>query len=476
MTKTSDIPVLLPDPSPRTGWQSLGLLRRPLSSYALIIILGLALLGVGTASRLQHMVETEVGHRATTVLEAMLNRHAGALAADALSPELLAIIDSYFQESAASLGISEMKIWNAKGTILYASRPGLTGAVFPVSPELGTALAGEISVSIGSAFHAETDLSDAMTDPRMFEVYVPIRRHASDRVVAVAEYYQNAAVASDALVRARWQTWMMIAVVGAMFVAVLLVILRHSDAVIVQQRRDLSARMADLVRLVERNKQTQSQIQQDARRRQEEQKAQLRQINADIHDGIGQLLTVALLRMKPAEPLAPTPDDSTQSVRLILEEAMSEVQALLSGTSQTPLPQLPLARAVATIVEAHSRRTATPVLVLMDDDLPEPGLPVKVAICRLVQEGLHNAFKHAGGQGQQVRLQMERGRLVVAVSNDSDQRQDAPRDPSRQPMGLRNLRHRVERLGGTFRVQDQPDQRMEIRASFDTNATEVHHA
>ena len=192
----------------------------------------------------------------------------------------------------------------------------------------------------------------------------------------------------------------------------------------------------------------------------------MRQINADIHDGIGQLLTVALLRMKPA-PLAGAPqEDSVQSVRQILEEAMSEVQALLSGTSQTPLPEMPLARAVTTIIDDHRRRTSTDVTVMMEEGLAEPQLPVKIAICRLVQEGLHNAFKHAGGKDQQVRLHLEGDRMVVTVSNRARHRRDAVHDAARRPMGLRNLRHRIESLGGTFQILDQPDQRIEIRASF----------
>ncbi len=466
LTRLSDQTTLMHAPPARHSRDQNAPLRQYLTHCALIVLIGLVILGVWTASRLQQMVETEVGHRAATVLESMLNRHAEELAVDRLHPQLLQVMDSYYHDIAASLGVVEMKIWNADGTVLYASRPGLTGRALPVSPELETALAGEISVSVGNAFHPAPGQAVAATGPRLFEIYVPIRIRSLNRIVAVAEYYQNAAVATDALSRARWQTWAILAIVGAMFLSVLGLVLRHGDALISRQHRDLCARMAELSGRLDHSMETQSRIQQEARRQQEDQKAQMRQINADIHDGIGQLLTVALLRMKPA-PLAGAPqEDSVQSVRQILEEAMSEVQALLSGTSQTPLPEMPLARAVTTIIDDHRRRTSTDVTVMMEEGLAEPQLPVKIAICRLVQEGLHNAFKHAGGKDQQVRLHLEGDRMVVTVSNRARHRRDAVHDAARRPMGLRNLRHRIESLGGTFQILDQPDQRIEIRASF----------
>ncbi|WP_198143165.1 sensor histidine kinase [Paracoccus sp. 228] len=475
LTGMSDAPLLSPETRSRPVWQGLGLLRRHLSSCALIIVVGLAILGVWTASRLQQTVETEVGHRAATVLGSMLNRHAEDLAADTLSPELIGVIDTYFHDISDALGISEMKIWNAQGTILYASRPGLTGSAQPVSDELATALAGEISVSVGDTFHVESGWPSTTTGPQQFEIYVPIRIRSLNRIVAVAEYYQNAAVVSDALTRARWQTWGLLTVIGAMFVAILVMILRYGDAVILRQRTDLSARMADLVLLLDRTRETQARIHQRTIRLQEEQKAQLRQINSDIHDGIGQLLTVALLRMKSAPPSSGPQEDGVQSVRLILEEAMSEVQALLSGTSQRPVAELPLADAVSALVEDHRRRTSTEVRTVLADRLPEPSLPVKVAICRVVQEGLHNAFKHAGGRDQQVHLYVDHGTLVIAVSNDARHGQDACRDVTRQPMGLRNLRHRIENLGGIFQVLDLEHHRMEIRASFHEYSMEHSH-
>ena len=466
MTGMPDTSLLRQRPRLRPEWQGLGLLRRHLSSCMLIVAVGLAILGVWTASRLQQAVEAEVGHRAASVLETMLSGHAADLSRDRLPPGLTAIIDAHFHDVSGPLGLSEMKIWRADGTILYASRPGLAGTVQPVEEELAAALSGQVSVSVGEVFHDEADHPPTTTGSRQFEIYVPIRLRPLDRIVAVAEYYQDAAAASEALIRARWQTWGLLAAVGAMFVVVMMLILRHGDAIIQRHRRDLGARMADMGQLLARTEAMQARIQRRTAQMQEEQRAQIRQINADIHDGIGQLLTVALLRMSASPPGGPAQEEGAQAVRGILEEAMSEVQALLAGTSQHPASEQPLTQAVRTLVDEHCRRTATTVQLLVDPDLPEPGLPVKIAICRVVQEGLHNAFKHAGGQDQRVRLQRADGRLSVTVGNDARRRRAEAGDAARQPMGLRNLRHRVETLGGTFEILHPADHRREIRASF----------
>lgn len=441
----------------------------------LIVAVGLAILGIWTASRLQQTVEAEVGHRAATSLQTMLSGHAGDLSGKRLPQGLRAVIDAHFRHVSGPLGLSEMRIWRADGTILYATRPGLTGTVQPVGEALAAALSGQVSVSVGETFHEHADHAPAATGSRQFEIYVPIRPRPGDRIVAVAEYYQDAAAASEALTRARWQIWGLLTVVGAMFVAAMMMILRHGDTIIQHHRSDLGARLADTRQLLARTEAMQDRIQQRAAQIQEDQRAQIRQINAEIHDGIGQLLTVALLRMTASPQGGPVQEESAKTVRAILEEAMSEVQALLSGTSQHPASEQPLIQAVQTLVDDHCRRTATTVQLLLDPDLPEPGPQVRMAICRVVQEGLHNAFKHAGGQDQRVRLQRDDGRLTVAVCNDVRRCRSEGGDAARQPMGLRNLRHRVETLGGTFQVLDRADHRMEIRASFPDKDMEDYH-
>lgn len=411
--------------------------RKYLSVGVLIVAAGLACLGIWFVSRLNDTIEAEVGHRAGTLLEATLTPYASDLAAGPLPPDIRARLDAHFQEVSASLGVFDMMIWDPGGRAVYAARREMTGQSFPIGPHLEKAMAGEISVGIEDEFHAGVSSEPDINRGQFFEIYVPIRLLPENRIVAVAEYYQDAATASRVLVNVRWQMWGAIFIVGIFFTMLLYLLLRRGDA----------------------------QIRQDARFLQDQQESRLRQINADIHDGIGQLLTVALLRMKPAGD--PDASDDARAVQTILEEAMNEVQALLTGTSQTQPHDLPLAQAVGAVVDDHVRRTGTDVDLRLDADLAEPSLPVKTALCRFLREGLHNAFKHAGGTDQRVTLRAaDGGWLEVSVSDGGTGLAVVPGPDLRKPMGLEHLRRRIEQLGGTLTLVRHDATGMRLSASF----------
>lgn len=80
-------------------------------------------------------------------------------------------------------------------------------------------------------------------------------------------------------------------------------------------------------------------------------------------------------------------------------------------------------------------------------------MPIKITTYRFIQEALNNAFRHAGGVNQQVRVHRDQDRLVLEVSD---------RGPGFDPeqinawdghLGVSGMRERVESIGGEFNLQ-----------------------
>lgn len=423
------------------------MLRKYLSAGVMILMIGMACLGIWFVSRLSRTLEAEVGYRAGNLLETTLAQYADDFAAGPLTPAVRARLDAHFQQISRSIGVFDMIVWAPTGQVLYAAREEITGQVFPIGSQLQEAMAGQVSVEINDNLHAGPSAGFAAPHAKFFEIYVPIRLAGENRIVAVAEYYQEAVEASKVLTRIRWQMWAAIITVGVFFILVLYFLLRQGDAVLSRQRSEFGNRLTGLAR------------------QQKRQENRLTQLHADIHDGIGQLLTVALLRMKPAPDGDPA-DRDERAVRTILEEAMNEVQALLSGTSQSQPPDMPLAQAIGAVVADHIRRTGTGVDLVLDPDLAEPSPPIRTAVCRFVREGLHNAFKHAGGADQQVIVRPAQAGLEVSVI-DGGRPPTAPADPAlHEPVGLATLRRRIEHLGGTVGLVRHAGARTQLRATF----------
>jgi signal transduction histidine kinase len=143
-------------------------------------------------------------------------------------------------------------------------------------------------------------------------------------------------------------------------------------------------------------------------------------------------------------------------VQTSLRHALQEIRAISAGLGVPAFDSLDLADVVARAVRAHERRTGTQVAV-STGHLPAPApLPVAITVYRLLQEALTNAYRHARGQGQQVRVTCADGQLTLEVADTGPGFDPAQAAANDEHLGLMGMRERVESLGGTFRVDSQP--------------------
>ncbi len=76
---------------------------------------------------------------------------------------------------------------------------------------------------------------------------------------------------------------------------------------------------------------------------------------------------------------------------------------------------------------------------------------MKICVYRFVQEGLNNAFRHAGGDGHSVDCNLENSVLTISVQDRGGSTADGYARIE-AGLGLTGLRALVESLGGTFAV------------------------
>jgi signal transduction histidine kinase len=83
-------------------------------------------------------------------------------------------------------------------------------------------------------------------------------------------------------------------------------------------------------------------------------------------------------------------------------------------------------------------------------------LPAKIRrnILAVVKEALNNAVRHSGGSEVWLRLRREAGVLVVAVEDNGRGMNEA--DGAGKGNGLRNMRKRMETLGGSLEISSPP--------------------
>jgi signal transduction histidine kinase len=217
----------------------------------------------------------------------------------------------------------------------------------------------------------------------------------------------------------------------------------------------LAARIAELSGLLRQNEELRQRLESASRRAGEDAELQLRRLGADLHDGPAQLLALALLKLDLLPEGNPESLGEREMIRSVLQDAMSEIRDISAGLALPTIERLSLAQALIVVATEHERRTSTRVSCEFPTgsiDLPHT---TKLCLCRFVQEGLSNAFKHAGGLGQTVSASWTDKSIEVAVGDAGPGLNSALGKGKRPALGLIGLHNRLESLGGRLTIAGQ---------------------
>lgn len=322
-----------------------------------------------------------------------------------------------------------VKVWLLDGSVAYSDDLDLVGETFELSPAAVTAFGGDPASMV-------SDLSEpAHADHRhlgsLIEFYLPFATGPSG-VTSVFEIEQRTDLLEGALGRIERNVWFSIAI-GLGVLGVFL------GALALARARDLNRRRRQAERILG-----------DLLRAQEEER---RRIVGSLHDDIGQPLyrllyglegTVA--RMDPDDPLGDEVRDLTELVHQVDGTLRAELRMLHRGL----LADLGLNDALSDLVATV--RDESGLDVDLDIEVAaEPPEVVNRTIFRAAAEALTNVRKHAEASRVDVVLRAARDRVSLSVTDDGI-------GPSETPgLGLTTTRERLETIGGSLRVERNPE-------------------
>jgi signal transduction histidine kinase len=177
----------------------------------------------------------------------------------------------------------------------------------------------------------------------------------------------------------------------------------------------------------------------------------LRRIGADLHDGPGQALALALLRLD-------TPDTAHahfNALRRAVTDALADIRSIAAGLRIPELEQRSLLEVVTRAVREHERRSGTPVHLDIGELSAHSAFAVKLALFRALQEALSNATRHGGGREVTVRTWVADDWLWLTVADRGQGFRTSVPD-AKGRLGLVSMRERAELLGGRFHVDSAP--------------------
>jgi signal transduction histidine kinase len=240
-------------------------------------------------------------------------------------------------------------------------------------------------------------------------MFIPLRERGTDRIIAVAELYLPPREILAQVGEAQRTTWIVVSLAIIASALLLFGIVKQGSDTIKRQEVALTRQVGELTLLVDHNAALGERVRTAAERSTTLNERSLRRVSADLHDGPGQMLSLALLRLdsmrdRAAAGRPPSPQEVAE-VEQVLREAMTDMRAIAAGLRVPELASMG-ARAIAErAVSDHERRSGAHVGLAIRDDLPAAvSLPVKIALFRALQEALSNATRHGGGRAIRVTL------------------------------------------------------------------------
>lgn len=194
----------------------------------------------------------------------------------------------------------------------------------------------------------------------------------------------------------------------------------------------------------------------------------MQHIGREIHDNVGQKLTLASLYAQQLafENKALNISHKIENIGEIINQSLSELRLLSKSLTNQHIDSSPISSLLkqefAKIDELKKFKTS------LNIDVNDYALPyqTKSVILRIVQEFSQNSIKHSGCQMITASLTRTNDQLVLTITDDGHGFDLSEHKGA--GIGLTNMRNRVESLGGYYEMKSDKNLGTTLCVRFDT--------
>lgn len=446
------------------GWDTLSLAARFLLANLLVLLGAGVVLGAWVGQQIEMGVLTRTAAVTALYVDSVVSPELQGLArSGTLDESRVQTLDRLTVRADLGQHIVSLKIWATDGTVLYSPVRSLIGAQFPVEGGLARAVRGEVAAEMSDLSEQENGYERTHWT-HLVEIYAPVRADVGGEILGVMEIYQLPTDLEAEVRSSQLRSWGIVALTMAVTYGLFAGIVRGGSDTIARQGSALAARVLELQRVLAENRRLQTRIAQAARRSTTLNELSRRRISADLHDGPGQVLALALLRLEDGPSRGPISEADLATVRRAVNDALVDIRAIAADLRMPALAPLAVRDIAERAIYDHERRTGTAVRLDVGELRAEVPLATKIALLRTLQEALSNATRHGKGLGVTVRLRAE-DRLQLEVS-DAGPGFDPTAPEQEEHLGIAGMRERTEILGGSFSITSTPGAGTTVRAAW----------
>ena len=198
----------------------------------------------------------------------------------------------------------------------------------------------------------------------------------------------------------------------------------------------------------------------------------------EIHDGLGSTLTAIRYALEQKLGVSAGGDPSSGTIPLdqiieMVKGAIGESRRISTNLRPSVLDDLGLIPALNSLTREWSKVYGG-IQLDKQVDVQETDIPegLKIVVCRIVQEALHNVSKHSRAHKVMIRLSKSDSGIDLRVEDDGSGFEVADVNSSKTSqngLGLDGMRERTELSRGTFELRSQKGKGTVLRAHWPMN-------
>lgn len=184
-----------------------------------------------------------------------------------------------------------------------------------------------------------------------------------------------------------------------------------------------------------------------------------KQIAQELHDNVGQMLTLVNLNLNTLL-LSDPENEKLENTKSFVTKVIQDLRNLSRSLNSDTICKTGIKKAVETELQVIEKITGLKMDFTTDDETINMDSQVELILFRIVQEALHNTIKHAKAKSIQVSILHNNGHLLLVVKDDgvgfdSDML-------SVSGSGLDNMKDRCRLINASFNMLSQHGNGTEI--------------
>ncbi len=176
----------------------------------------------------------------------------------------------------------------------------------------------------------------------------------------------------------------------------------------------------------------------------------LRNISWELHDNIGQLLTLAKIQVNMAQD----DPDKLQEVTDTITKSLTELRSLSKLINPDAIKSLNLTEAITLEIERFNRMQFINASITSNQEIQPLDDKIEIIIFRILQEFFTNTIKHSKASNLNVDVHYDEEKITIHANDDGVGFNSTNTDAKRG-IGLGNIQNRCKLIGAEVTIDSE---------------------